>query len=307
MTRTPPLRAVEVFEAVGRRGKVTTAAEELGISAGAVTQQIRLLEKHLGFRLLQRSGRGIELTSWGVMYLSHATAAMEQLRKGSLRLERALSSGHLSVSTFPSMANNWLGPLLFEWKKKNADGSVLLTGSDVEPQLEEGETDFRVSYGTRCRGYSRYTHLFTDFVIPVASPALLSGGASIKSPRDVLKFPLLWIDWGPEYLALPSWLDWLACADVPCEKVNRDLTFSLSSTAIEAAIDARGLVLAQHSMVRKMLATGRLVRLFDLGLPLPESYFLAWSDAALDKPMGKAFHDWLIDAAKPFSWPAGTV
>jgi LysR family glycine cleavage system transcriptional activator len=288
-----PLRAVQAFEAVGRCGSVSAAAQELGVSPGAITQQIHLLERFLDFRLVQRSGRGIQLTSWGAMYLPHVRGAMEQLRKGGRELAHARESNHLRVSALPSLTNRWLGPLLFEWKALRPETSVLLEGSDPEPQLEEGEADFRISYGPRRRLHKRYIELFTDFVIPVGSPELVTGVRSPVSPRDLLKFPLLWIDWGPEYVAPPNWGDWFTALDVYCDHLRRDVTFSLSSAALDAAVEGRGLVLAQYSMVASALAAGTLVRLSERSLPLPESYFLAWNGSAVDKPLGAAFHTWL--------------
>jgi LysR family transcriptional regulator, glycine cleavage system transcriptional activator len=122
-------------------------------------------------------------------------------------------------------------------------------------------------------------------------------------PNDLLRFPLLWIDWGKEFVTTPTWRDWFAFAGVACEQVRCDLTFSLSSAAIDAAVEGRGLVLAQHSMVASALHSGSLVRLSDLNLPLPEAYFLAWNSSALDKPSGTAFHNWLRGEARRFEGP----
>ena len=302
MTTGPPLRAVQAFEAVGRCGSVTGAAEELGVSPSAVTQQIHLLEKYLDLRLVERSGRGIELTSWGTMYLAYAAAAMEQLRKGGRELGRARRSNHLVVSAFPSVTNRWLGPLLFAWKMLHPNSSIHLEGSDTEPRLEENEADFRISYGARCRSHQRYRHLFRDFVLPVGSSALIAGGGPLANPGDLLNFPLLWVDWGPEFVAPPTWRDWLAGFGVSTDHVPCDLTYSLSSGALEAATEGRGLMLAQHSMVAGALAAGTLVRLFDHCLPLTDSYFLAWNGPALDKPHGAAFHTWLTNEARRFDW-----
>ena len=302
MASVPPLRAVQVFEAVGRCGTVTAAADELGVSPGAVTQQIHALERYLGARLVQRSGRGIELTRWGTLYLPFATAAMEQLRKGVGELGRARRSNHLAVSAFPSITNRWLGPLLLEWKKISPGSSIRIEGSESEPRFEENEADFRISYGARARCHQRYRHLFTDYLFPVGSPALLAGHGPAKHPADLLNFPLLWVDWGPEHVAPPTWRDWLMACGVSSDHVPCALTYSLSSAALDAAAEGRGLMLAQHSMVSRDLATGALVRLFDRCLPLPQSYFLAWSGTALDKPQGAAFLSWLIGEAKHFDW-----
>ncbi len=303
MTRAPPLRAIQAFEALGRCGSVTAAAQELGVSPGAITQQIHVLEKFLQFRLVQRHGRGVELTSWGTMYFSHASGAMDLLRKGMRDLERARRSNHLGVSALPSLTNKWLGPLLFEWKRLNPEANILLEGVDPEPLLEDGAADFRISYGSRRRLHQRCAHLFTDYLVPIASHSLLAGRTLPMEPHDLLKFPLLWIDWGAEFIATPTWRDWFTFVGVAYDLVRCDLTFSLSSAAIDAAMEGRGLVLAQHSMVAGALHSGSLVRLSDLNLPLPEAYFLAWNSSALDKPMGAAFHTWLRGEARRFEAP----
>lgn len=301
-TVLPPLRAVQFFEAVGRCGTITAAAEELDVSPGAVTQQIQVLEKHLGVRLVQRSGRGIQLTQWGAIYLPHAKAALEQLRRGGRELERARRIKYLAVSAFPSLTNRWLGPLLFDWKRLHPDSNIRVDGSESEPRLEENEADFRISYGGRLRCHQRCQRLFTDYVFPVASPKLLAQLGRPERPLDLLRFPLLWVDWGPDHVAPPSWSDWLAACGMNTHEVPCTLTYSLSSAALDAAVEGRGLMLAQHSMIVRDLTTGTLVRLFDRSLPLREPYFLAWNGVALDKPQGTAFLAWLVNEAKPFDW-----
>jgi LysR family glycine cleavage system transcriptional activator len=298
MTKLPSLRGIQAFESVGRIGSVTAAAAELGVSPGAVTQQIQALEKQLKFRLLQRRGRGVELTPWGMLYLQRVSAGMQQLRKAKEDVERAKRSNHLLVSALPSLAIGLLGPLMFKWKLLHPDINILIDGKDPEPNLDDSEADFRVSYGNRHRRHARFVHLFTDRVMTVASPTLLSTGKRIANPRDLLKFPLIWVDWGPEYLPPPTWRDWFAVVGITQDELRCDLTFSLPSGAIYAAIEGRGIALAQHSMAASALATGALVQVLPTELPLPEAHFLAWNRTALEKPFGTAFHDWLISAAR---------
>lgn len=297
------LRAIQVFEAVGRCGSVTDAAEQLGVSPSAVTQQIHKLEAVLRVRLVIRCGRGIQLTRCGKTYLLRVTAAFELLQKAERDIGRVRQDAHLSVSALPSIANKWLGPLLFKWMSLHPSSTVHLEGVDPEPRFDDAETDFRISYGSRCQLYRNYLELFTDFVVPVASPLLLSGRSFPNHPRDLLDFPLLKIDWGPEYSAPPSWRDWLSAFGVPLSSVACDVSFSLSSAALDAAIEGRGLVLAQHSMVQAALTAGHLVQLSECWLPLPQPYFLAWNDSAMDKPVGAAFRSWLIRESKRFEQP----
>src|SRR5271170_7105282 len=117
----PPLRAIRVFEAVGRCGSVRDAALELHVSSGAVTQQIQLLEKFLGTRLVQRGNRGVKLTVMGVAYHGYVVAAMEQLHKGAHNLEQLRRSNQLTVSAFPSFTSKWLGPLALDWRQSHPD------------------------------------------------------------------------------------------------------------------------------------------------------------------------------------------
>ncbi|MBS0367064.1 MAG: LysR family transcriptional regulator [Proteobacteria bacterium] len=301
MTGLPPLRAIQVFEALGRTGSVTAAAAELGVSPGAVTHQIHSLERYLGFRLVQRHGRGIALTHLGTLYLPQVGSALELLRKAGTNLELARRSNHLRISALPSLAIKWLGPLLFEWKSLHSQANIVLDGADPD---DDGAYDFRISYGNRRRLHQRAAHLFTDFLIPVASRSLIGPQASPLSARELLDFPLLWVDWGAEFAAVPTWRNWFASAGLPDADVRCDLTFSLSSSAIDAAVEGRGLVLGQNSMIAGALAAGNLVRLSDHWLSLPEDYFIAWNSSALDKPMGAAFHTWLRDRARRFEAPA---
>jgi LysR family transcriptional regulator, glycine cleavage system transcriptional activator len=300
MTKLPPLAAIRAFEAVGRLGSVGGAALELGVSSGAITQQIHALEKHLKLCLVQRSGRGIELTAWGRLYLPRVMAGMDQLNKAGEDISRARMSNHLVISTFPSLAAKWLGPLMFDWKKTHQEATALVEGVHPEPNLDRGEADFRVSYGSRYRQHSRYTHLFTDRMLTVASPAYLARTGRIGHPRDLLKCPLLWVDWGPEYQTPPTWRDWFIAAGVDADHVRCDLVFSFPGAAVDAAIESRGVALSQYSIVASSLAVGTLVQVLPQELPLPEAHFLAWSGAALDKPVGAAFHAWLIREARRF-------
>jgi LysR family glycine cleavage system transcriptional activator len=297
-SKLPSLRSIQAFEAVGRAGSVTAAAAELGVSPGAVTQQLQALQKHLKLRLLQQRGRGVELTPWGSLYLQRVSAGMQQIRKAREDVHRAQHSNHLVLSALPSLAIGLLGPMMFKWKEMHPGVNVLIDGKDPEPRMDDGEADFRVSYGNRHRRHAHYTQLFTDRVMAVASPALLPPRKRLASPRDLLKLPLIGVDWGPEYLPLPTWRDWFAAAGSARDEISCDLTFTLPTGAIYAAIEGHGVALAQHSMAASAIESGALVQVFPTELPLPEAHFLAWNRAALDKSFGASFHRWLIGVCR---------
>lgn len=188
--KSPPLRAIEAFEAFGRHGSVTAAAIELGVSPGAVSQQIRKAEEALGVQLLERRGRTVALTSWGRVYHTAISGIFDRIRNAGELLERARVETALTVSCLPSLASKWLAPQLFDWQAHHVGATVRLIGSEPEARFGDEQVDFRISYGTKSRDYDHYVELFTDWVVPACSPALLARHP-LRRPADILERPLL--------------------------------------------------------------------------------------------------------------------
>lgn len=293
----PPLRALQAFEAVARTGSVMAAALEMGVSAGAVSQQVRKLEELLDLRLFDRRGKGMELSTWGRLYHKELGSAFDRLRSAQQSLWRLRTESGLAVSSLSSVASKWLGMLLFDWQAVHPDSRLRLIGAESEPDLKSGETDFRISYGQQSRHHAHHMELFTDWVVPACSPELLAA-RPVRTPAELLALPLIGIAWESVHLPPPDWADWARSAGVDERAVSSTLTFSLSSAAIDAALAGRGLVLAPMSMITGDLAEGRLTLPFDHRLQLPQPYFLAWDRSALNKPFGHEFQQWVLAAGR---------
>ena len=296
-TRLVLLRSLQAFEAVARCGSVGAAAEELGVSPGAISQQLRKIEQALGVALLERRGKGLELTTWGRLYHADVAPAFEQLRQAQQRLHTARSQSRLVLSCLPSVASRWIGPRLFDWQAAYPDTPVRLVGTEAEPALAADTVDFRITYGDAALRHAHRAELFTDIVVPACAPALLRA-AGRRGRRltaaQLLALPLIGIEWDPAHGAPPHWSDWATSMGLPPGTPKTTLGFSLSSAALDAAVNGRGVVLAQRSMIGDDLASGRLVVPIDHGLKLSGGYHLAWDRASLDKPEGRAFRDWIL-------------
>jgi LysR family glycine cleavage system transcriptional activator len=295
--RLPALRALQAFEAIGRFGSVAAAARDLGVSPGAVSQHIHRLEEDVGVALFERKGRSLALTSWGRLYLEKISAGFDRLRSAHEVLQRARLKSGIVVSAPPSLTIRWLRPLMLDWQQSSSGMSVRLIGEDDEPVFEEEQVDFRISYGTARHRYTHFTDLFHDRVVPSCSPSFLARHP-VRTPADVLKGPLIGIEWENPYQSPPSWSEWasqfgLAPPEEPCE-----LSFSLSSAAIDAATNEGGFVLGQASMIADELARGKLVVACDCWLKLSEPYALAWNPASLDRPFGREFRSFIIQAGQ---------
>lgn len=296
MKTSPPLRAIQAFEAFGRLGTVTAAADELGVSPGAVSQQIRKAEEALGVSLLERRGRTVTLTSWGRKYHAAVSEGFDRIREAGNILDRARSESALTVSCLPSIASKWLAPQLFDWQVGHVGASVRLIGAESEVRFGEDQVDFRISYGAKMREYDHYAALFTDWVVPACSPSLLQRH-TLRRPADILECPLLGIEWSRDHRSPPTWAEWATTIGERYRRTAGEVAFSLSSAAIDAAINGRGFVLAQMSMAGDDIASGRLVVPFDKPLRLPDPYFLAWDRSALQKPHGAELRAWIVAVA----------
>lgn len=294
MDTLPPLRALQVFDTLGRCQGVVETARRLGVSPGAVSQQIKQLEDAVGMRLLAKEGKRLRFTEAGRIYHASCAQAFESLRLARAELERGKLTRSLCISALPSVLSKWLAPRIYTWRRDHPEIDIFLDGTHSEPSHDGNHIDFRITYGERIDQSRTRAELFHDKVVPVCSPALTRGRV-LAHPRDILEYPLLSIDWLPKFSSPPSWRDWCAVNDVDDDGVrNTQLVFSLSSLAIQAAIDGEGFVLAQTSMIAADVAAGRLVIPFPAGVALLSPYFVTWQASAFDHPHCRAFHRWIL-------------
>lgn len=299
------MRAVQAFEAVARCGSVTAAAEELCVSPGAISQQIHNIEEALNASLFERRGRSLTLTSWGRMYYERVRVAFDQLRLAQDTLQLARTKPGIVISALPSLAMRWLRPLIQEWRATHPNASIRLIGTDEEAALQNDHVDFRLSYGADSRKYDHFAELYVDAVVPACSPTFLAQ-YPVTTAADILAGPLIDIEWDIRHASAPSWSDWAQSVQEQPPKGAGELTFSLSAAGLDAAAAGAGFVLAQMSMIVEDLAQGRLVIPVDRRLNMPESYFLAWDRAALDRPFGAEFRAFILAAARrQFALSAG--
>jgi LysR family transcriptional regulator, glycine cleavage system transcriptional activator len=297
MKNLPPLRALQAFEVFGRLGSVTATADALGVSVGAISQQLRKAEAAAGIALVERAGRNVVLTARGRAYHGQISAAFDQLRSAQDWIERLNMDVVLSLSCLPSLASKWLGSRLLDWQDGHPSAVVRLIGEDAEPQLGRDQVDFRLSYGRKVAQFDHRAELFTDCVVPACSPDFLKRHP-VRSVHDILDCPLLGIEWSHDQGKAPDWVSWAKSIGVDRTPPGGLVRFSLSSAAIDAAINGRGFVLAQLSMAGDDIMSGRLVVPFDAPLRLAEAYFVAWDRAALEKPLGAELRTWLFGLGK---------
>ncbi|MCP5153184.1 MAG: transcriptional regulator GcvA [Ectothiorhodospiraceae bacterium] len=298
--RLPPLNALRALEAAARHLSFTRAAEELGVTAAAVGQQVRSLETHLGIALFRRRGRALMLTE-------SAQAALPELREGFEKLASAVerlrghdARGSLVVSVEPSFAAKWLVRRLDGFRDAHPDIGVRLDASSRVVDLAREDVDIGIRYGNGAWPGLRVDKLFDESVFPVCAPALIRGENALRHPRDLRGHVLLHDTGDPTDEGWPDWETWLRAAGVEGVDASRGPRFSETSMVVQAAIDGQGVALAGAVLVADDIAAGRLVRPFGprVQTRLALAYYLVCLEAAADTPKITAFRHWILEQAR---------
>lgn len=296
----PPLRALQAFECFGRTGSVNAAARALGVTPGAISQQLRLLEEHLGVVLLVKDGRRAALTPAARAYHELISQGFGRLALAQDYITAHKQNEELTISGFPTFMLKWLNPRLPEFHASAPDLAirVLATHQEADPMMLE--QTFRLTYGEAAQRYLHSRVLFTDHCFPACAPGFLERYPQATDPAALAGLPLIGIDWGGGYTTEPHWRDWFLAQGLEDLPAIRPITVhSLSSLALDAAMAGEGAVLAQGAFVAEDLRAGRLVRLSDACLTMPDPYSICWGSTTLDRPVARDFLNWLMRITKP--------
>ncbi len=289
--RLPPLNALPSFEAAARHLSFSRAADELGVTHGAVSRAVRNLEDHLSVQLMIRATRSVRLTPIGASFAAEIRGVLEHLASAT-SAATGQTSGIVSVSTIDSFAARWLMPRLSRFRRTHGD-------IDVRVAMSERLTDFvsdGIDIAVRCGG-GQYPGLSAELLMkedhfPVCSPKLLKGRHTLRTPADLARHTLL------HDVFTVDWAMWLQSAGIDTVDPHRGPTFLSSDHAIQAAVRGEGVVLGRSALIADDLAAGRLVRPFELSLPAGFAYYVVYPPRALQRPSVKAFRDWLMAEAK---------
>ncbi|MBB3308777.1 LysR family glycine cleavage system transcriptional activator [Rhizobium sp. BK196] len=267
--KLPSLNGLKAFEVAARHLNFRLAAEELGVTQGAVAQQVRGLEAQLGMALFERLPRTLALTSEGRRYIADIRRAFEIIARATDELKPQAIK--LTISTTPTFASKWLIPRLPDFTALHPDLDLHILATERISNFAADGVDLAVRYGRPPFGPGLNAELlFEQEVIAVCSPLLLAGRTAPRTAEDLSAYPLLhdahnlWPEFVERHLAGGS------------SPSFKGISFSQTAHAIEAAIAGQGIVLANGGFVTEDLAKGRLVRVFEARLRGPSDIYLVW-------------------------------
>lgn len=286
--RLPSLNALRAFEAAARLESFAKAADELGVTAGAVTQQIRQLEAALGFPVFRRLAQGVALTDAAREALPRLTRGFDMLGQAVQTLREAEPYRPLTIAALPCLAQLWLSPRLPTLQQAFPDLQISLSAMEEPPNPRREPHDLALFY--REAAEPGAIQLGDDAILPVCTPSL---AGKIASADDLARQTLL-----HDAVWRGDWARWLAFA-LPQARVDagRGPAFSLYSLALDACLSGAGVLMGRMSLVAPHLASGRLAAPFAQAMPTLDRPTLTPADGPGAHPRRREVMEWLARAA----------
>ncbi|CAD0185974.1 Gcv operon activator [Ruegeria sp. THAF57] len=285
----PPLTTLSAFEAAARHLSFKNAAEELSVTPGAVSHQIKALEGDLGTALFQRKHRGVDLTEDGKALYEALSSSFTRVSKTLGAIRNRASVGKVTVGSTTAVAALWLSPAVIRFWRDMPEVNVDQLSQD-RAFRDRPDVDFFIRYGRDSDPSLTNTPLFRDHLVPVASPEVADRliGASLDELAAERLIHLesedrSWTTW-------PEWFQQLGYSGtIPIEsRVNS------YSVALQLARKGAGLALGWQRLIQPMLQSGKLVTIGPHQLTAPNQFYLVGRPDEDLSDSARALKNWII-------------
>jgi len=294
--RRAPLGSLRVFVSVAQHLSVSRAADVLGVSASAVSMQIKALEDYLRVPLLRREGRQVELTAEGARLLPPVERALRELEDAIDEIRSDRRAGELAVTTVPSFLQQWLLPRLPDFRAHHPDIEISVHTSDDVVDLRQSriQAAIRLSKGSWPGLYVE--KLMDEWLVPVCTRAMIDRHGPVERAEDLRRYRLVHSTWWP-------WTVWIS-SGVDRERPLPGITFDDSIAVFRAAEGGQGLALARWSLVAGEVAAGRLVIASSRAVQSEWSYYFVCRQDYADVEKVSIFRHWIKRQTAEFKLPA---
>ena len=284
--RTLPLSALRAFESAGRHLHLGRAGDELGVTHGAISHQVRALEQTLGVKLFTRANNRLRLTSAGEQLLNSVSAGFDRIVDGALHLNPDSLAGELTIGCTHTSGSSWAVKHIMQFQENYPQMEIRVV--EVRPQQREipGDIDIAICYGKPDAGDRRLEELIIPPVYPVCSPTFLFAQESIETPVQLTRLPLLEDNQN-------SWPRWFEAMHVVVPHAIRRTHFFSTALSLTAARSGFGVALCNPLEVQDDLREGRLVKMLDNSMPESHKYYLLCDYAERQSLRAQLFEQWL--------------
>jgi LysR family glycine cleavage system transcriptional activator len=292
----PATATLRAFEAAARLRSFTRAADELGLTQGAISHQIRALERLVGQALFLRDRRQSTPTPPAEGFAVAVREGLARVADAIEAMQRTRATPAITVSVLPGFAVKWLFPRLIRFDQLHPGVQVDIAAGAYPAEAWTG-VDIAIRYGRGAHPGMQVDRLLRERMFPVCSPRLLEGRRALRTPADLAHHTLLHdqvVDVGG---TPPSWQAWLDGAGVGGVDATRGRRYGQANMVIQAAIDGLGVALGRTALVHDDIRAGRLACPFGPRIPADYAYYVVCRPNALADPDVAAFRRWLLAEA----------
>ena len=291
--RLPPLPSLRLFEAAGRHESFRKAADELGLTASAVSHGIDSLEKFFGVALFRRSARGVTLTPSGRYLLPFVSEGLSMIALGAQRLPGRRGERVVVLSAAPTFAQRFLVERLPKFRKLHPGIRLSVDTSHRQALFPMDGVDLSIRIGKGAWPGVKSELLFRERLVPVASPAYVAATFAKGA-----------VDWSKATFIHTStvendWDAWIEGAGLKIEAA-RHLQFDTIQLASEAAAAGLGIAMGRVPLIAAELRSRRLVKVLDQEVSIDSGYWLVGPSGQETRPAVQSFRKWLLTEAKQY-------
>lgn len=279
-----------MFEAAARHSSFRKAADELNLTASAVSHGIQTLESWLGVELFRRNARGLRLTGAGKAYAPLVNQALSILTKATEQVPGRKATGTLSISSAPTFAGKILLPRLESFTAQFPDIRATIDTSPRVVDLTLDDFDIAIRCTSLHKPAPHWTLLGAETLFPVCSPALKKRFGAAADPALWSRGPLIHVT-----SVSADWEHWFKATGMePPSSIGGGLRVDTMQMGFDAAIRGLGVVLGRRPLVDDDIESGRLVVLGASTIPSGSGHWLVTAQTDFQKPEVKLFRRWLL-------------
>jgi LysR family glycine cleavage system transcriptional activator len=286
--RFPSIQSLRAIESVDRNGALWRAAEELHVTRSAISHQLRMLERDLGFKLFERAGNGHEITPRGRAYAEDIRRALSMIANATTQVEAIGLSGQLTLSCPAGFMSAWLCLNIREFIESNP--GIVLTVLNARNLSETANplVDMFITFGLEPRSHVQCELLLPVEFTPLCSPAYMTRFRGFSDLRSLRHTTLLHIG------DFADWKSWMKLVGLPAEEAQRGICYPDMSVVHTAVMAGEGIAIGDTILWRKDLEAGHLMRPFAQSLHTQTQYHLCTPEKSVQNPLVVAFRNWLI-------------
>jgi DNA-binding transcriptional LysR family regulator len=294
----PPFDALAAMLAAARTGSFSAAADELGLTHGAVSRRVQAVESWLGVAVFERHGRGVRLSATGEHFAREVEQALARIAEAAADFRSDRRAAKLRISVLPSFARLWLMPRLGTLQAACRGSAIRLLVEHRVASLEGGEADLAIRYGRGRWAGVESTLLLAERAFAVAAPAVARALRG-RGPEAVLDELLL------HDSDTRLWRAWCDGAGLRYRPRGGERRFDDYDLLLAAAEGGLGVAIARWPLAAAALEAGRLVRLHGPEFDAPKAHYLVSRSGETRRDV-RALADALLAQAQAPT-PAATV